>query len=95
MDDLEVEWDSNKARQLARRGITFEEAVTVFGDPYALTVFDEDHSTNEDRYATIGSTVRGRLLVVIHTRRGRRTRLITAWPATPAERHAYEQHQAR
>lgn len=90
MDDLEVEWDPLKARQLTRRGLSFEEAATVFGDALALTVFDAEHSTDEARYATIGRTDRGRLLVVVHTNRGRRLRLITAWPATPAERRAYE-----
>jgi uncharacterized DUF497 family protein len=55
----------------------------------------DPHSTDEDRYATIGTTDRGRLLVVISTPRGRRTRLTTAWPATPAERREYEQNKAR
>ena len=89
--ELELEWDPAKAVRLARRGITFDEAGSVFLDPLAVTVLDAGHSTDEVRYATIGSTERGRLLVVIHTTRGRRIRLITAWPATPAERHAYEE----
>ena len=94
MDDLEVEWDQIKARQLARRGVSFNEAVTVFRDPLAITTFDREHSTTEARYATIGMTEWGRLWVVVHTDRGSRLRLITAWPATPAERRAYERNQA-
>ena len=91
MADQEVEWDPVKARRLRRRGISFEEAATVFLDPFAWTVIDVSHSTDEPRYATIGLTERGRLLVVIHVDRGRRLRLITAWPATPAERREYEE----
>ena len=94
MANQEIEWDSVKARQLARRGISLQEAATVLLDPLAVTVFDNKHSTDEPRYATIGLTERGRLLVVIHVDRGRRLRLITAWPATPAERREYEERPA-
>lgn len=90
--ELEVEWDDDKAaRILAARGLSFEDAATVFLDPLAITVHDPDHSTDEERYATIGTTRTGLLLVVIHTDRDRRVRIITAWPATPAERRSHEQ----
>jgi hypothetical protein len=94
--DLEVEWDDVKAARIAgERGISLEDAATVFADPLAVTVHDAGHSTREDRYATIGTTQTGRLLVVVHTDRGRRIRIITAWPATPAERRAYEANPRR
>jgi hypothetical protein len=93
---LDVEWEEAKAEDVEReRGIAFEDAATVFLDPLAITIPDVGHSTVEDRYATIGTTRAGRLLVVIHADRGRRVRIITAWPATPAERRSYEAHPRR
>ena len=77
------------------RGLSFGDAASVFADPLAITIVDTRHSTNEVRYATIGTTGTGRLLVVIHTDRGRRVRIITTWPATPAERRRYEQDSKR
>lgn len=89
--DLDIEWDEDKAMQVAaQRGLTFADASWVFLDPLALTVSDPSNSTLEVRYATIGTTRTGQLVVVIHTDRGRRIRIITAWPATPAERRTYE-----
>jgi uncharacterized DUF497 family protein len=79
-----------KSRQ-ARR--VFQEAATVFGDPLAVTYFDPDHSTEEDRYLTFGSSVEGKLLVVSHTDREDRTRIISARRATRNERKAYEEEQ--
>jgi uncharacterized DUF497 family protein len=93
--DLRVEWDEAKARHVRlERGLVFADAATVFLDPFALTIVDDAHSTDEVRYVTIGATRKGRIVVVVHTDRGRRIRLITAWPATPAERRRYEE-QAR
>ena len=40
----------------------FEEAVTVFGDPLAVTVPDPDHSINEERRWTIGNSSHQRLI---------------------------------
>ena len=48
-------------------GISFEEATTVFRDPLALSIFDDEHSENEDRWITIGISNTGRLIVVCHT----------------------------
>lgn len=92
LDDLEFEWDPSKAKRVEdAHGISFEEVKTVFADPLAVTIFDEEHAGEEDRWITIGSTTAGRLVVVAHTDRGSRIRLITARPATPAETRAYEQ----
>jgi uncharacterized DUF497 family protein len=67
--------------------VSFEEAVTVFGDPLALMVPDSLHSENEDRWWTVGHSSGGRLLVVYHTYRGEETvRLIGARPASAGER---------
>ena len=93
---MEVEWDARKAARFAtERGIDFNDAATVFQDPLAATVEDPGHSTQEARHATIGITRSGQLLVVVHVERAGRIRLITAWPATPAERHAYEERPRR
>jgi len=69
----------------------FSEAATVFGDTLSVTVPDPDHSEEEDRYIIIGLSQRHRLLMVSHTERGERTRIISARPLTPAEREAYEE----
>jgi len=89
---MEFEWDPDKAtRNLAKHGVSFHEAATVFGDPLALTYFDPDHSEDEDRFLTVGQSSVGRLLVISHTDRGDRTRIISARQVTPKERRVYEQ----
>ena len=75
---LSFEWDANKARtNLAKHGIVFEEASTVFGDNLSLTIPDPLHSEVEDRFVTIGTSHRGKLLVVVHTERGENIRIIS------------------
>jgi uncharacterized DUF497 family protein len=84
------EWDPAKAeRNLAKHGVSFEEAVTAFSDPLSLTVFDPDHSADEDRYILQGVSSFGRLLVVAHTDRAGRIRIISARLATRRERRSY------
>lgn len=91
---MEFEWDAEKAaRNLAKHGVSFTEAATVFGDPLAMTYFDLDHSDDEDRFLTFGYSSEGQLLVVSHTDRGDRTRLISARRATRKERKQYEEGQ--
>jgi len=88
---LTFEWDANKARtNLAKHGIAFEEASTVFGDPPSLTIPDPVHSATEDRFVTIGSSHRGKLLVVVHTERDDNIRIISARIASRQERRVYE-----
>jgi uncharacterized DUF497 family protein len=89
---LRFEWDDEKAKaNLAKHGVAFEEAATIFSDPLSLTVDDPDHSTTEDRFVTIGRSVADRVIVVIHTDRQDQVRLISARTATPRERRAYEE----
>ena len=88
---MEFEWDSSKADlNLVEHGVTFQEAATIFGDPLALTVSDPDHSGDEDRFLTFGHPSGGNLLVVSHTDRGSKTRIIDARPATRKERKIHE-----
>lgn len=86
------EWDANKAKTNKRKhGISFDEASTVFQDDFSITVFDPDHSGDEERLITIGQSSHKRLLVVVHTERGKKIRLISARKAKPAERKKYEE----
>ena len=83
-------WDAEKARtNLRQHGVSFVEASTVFGDPLSLTIPDPLHSTDEERSVTIGTSSSGRIIVVVHTERGRALRLVSARLATPRERRAY------
>ena len=64
----DFDWDPNKARQnREKHDVSFEHAVTVFRDPRALSVADEEHSGEEDRWITLGLSANGGLLVVHHT----------------------------
>ncbi len=88
---LEFEWDAAKAAaNLAKHGVSFEEATTVFRDPLSFTIVDPRHSLGEERFAILGVSARGRLLAVFYTDRGGRARLISARPATRRERGTYE-----
>jgi uncharacterized DUF497 family protein len=75
-----------------KHGLSFDEASTVFQDPLAITYPDVHHAAVERREITIGHTERGRLIFFLaHSQRGRRIRLISARPATRAERKQYEE----
>ena len=88
---MEFEWDPKKAkRNLRKHRVSFEEAVLIFSDILSFTYDDEAHSQAELRYATLGMSVRGRVLVVAHTMRGEKVRIISAREATPLERRWYE-----
>ncbi|HPD31622.1 MAG TPA: BrnT family toxin [Phycisphaerae bacterium] len=88
---MNFEWDAAKARSNRRKHeAAFEEAATVFGDPRSLTIYDPDHSIVEERFVTMGLSAAGRVLVVDHTDRAKRIRLISARKATQRERRAYE-----
>lgn len=85
------EWDDDKAEaNQDKHGVSFAEAVTVFGDPLAVTFEDPLHSADEDRYLTIGQSTVGRVLIVSHTDRGDDTRIISARLASRGERKGYE-----
>ena len=62
-------WDTEKAESnKLKHSVSFKEASSVFiiGSDL-LTIYDEDHSDNEERWVTIGFSATGLLLVVIHT----------------------------
>jgi len=88
---MSFQWDSSKAVINARKhGVSFEEAITVFGDPLAVTIADPDHSLGEFRFLTIGLSISQRLLVISHTERSGEVRLISVRLATRQERRNYE-----
>jgi uncharacterized DUF497 family protein len=92
MERMEFEWDVDKAdRNIEKHGVSFHDAATVFGDPLAMTYYDPDHSDDEDRYLTFGHAMSGHLLVVSHTNRGERIRIISARRMTRRERKSYEE----
>ncbi len=77
-------------RQPSQR-TSIQEAATVFGDPLAVTFQDPDHSFEEERQLTFGQSLQRRLIVVSHTRRGERTRIINARLMDRNERVIYEE----
>jgi uncharacterized DUF497 family protein len=95
----EFDWNPVKARQnLRKHGVSFERAARVFLDPFAISIFDEKHSDDEDRWVTIGAEGNDVLLIVIHTFRNVDTevslvRIISARKATKEEAHQYHERR--
>jgi uncharacterized protein len=91
---LLFEWDPNKARlNVKTHGVSFDEASTAFRDPLSQTIDDPLHSEDEERFVLIGRSIQRRLLVVVHTERGDRIRIISARLATKRERFRYEENE--
>ena len=91
---MSYEWDPAKRNSnIAKHGVDFSEASTVFLDPYELTCTETRHSYHEDRYFTIGYTDRGRLVTVFYTERQDATRIISARPASAREAEIYDQRR--
>lgn len=89
--DTRFEWDPDKAESNFRKHrVPFAEALTVFDDPFLLTVEDDEHSVDEQRCRAIGRSVDSRLLVVAYTERAGVIRIISAREATRREKKAYE-----
>jgi len=88
---MEFEWDPDKSNtNLKKHGISFHEASTVFGDPLSITFSDPDRSILEHRFLTFGYSRMNELLVVVHTERHGKIRIISARCATRQERKIYE-----
>ncbi len=89
---MEFEWDPDKnSGNVKKHGVSFHVASTVFGDPLAITFSDPDHSAGENRFLTFGYSHRNQLLVVVHTERRGKIRIVSARRATPQERKIYEE----
>lgn len=88
---VKFEWDAEKAEtNLKKHGVRFEEAVTVFSDPFSITVPDAEHSISEHRHIDLGMSCKGRLLVVVYTERGVHIRIISSRKVTLSEGKRYE-----
>jgi len=87
---IRFEWDPGKAaRNVGKHAVSFEEAARVFDDAMFITVIDDEHSGDEERYITIGLSGTGNLLVVAHTDREGQVRIISARKATRKEEQFY------
>ena len=89
---MEYVWDAEKAAaNLAKHGVSFEEATTVFLDSLAVTYDDPDHSVRENRFITIGFSAMARSLFVSHAEVERQSlRIISARVTTRKERREHE-----
>lgn len=97
--DYNFDWNPAKEKQNVRKHrLNFRLASTVFRDPYQLTIYDEEHSQDEDRWITIGLDETGILRVVLHTfeeinKFSYLIRIISARKATFTETQAYQERQ--
>ena len=90
--NLQFEWDEEKAEQNTwKHSVSFEEAATVLADPLSLTIEDPLHSTAELRWVTMGLSQRQRLLVIVHTDRANRIRVISARKAPLRDQRLYKE----
>jgi uncharacterized DUF497 family protein len=90
--NIEFAWDRRKARSnLAKHGVSFEEAQTVFLDESARLIDDPDHSDEEERFLLLGYSFQAQCLLVSHCYRETDSviRLISARRATPSEEEVY------
>ena len=89
---LRFVWDPQKAKiNRKKHNVTFQEAATVFGDPFSVTYPDPDHSIDEERFITMGLSEFGILLVIAHKEGTEMIRIISARKATKFERKNYEE----
>ena len=89
---LAFEWDEVKAKSnLKKHKVSFEEGKTIFNDPFLFTFPDNAHSTNEERFINIGISASGHILVLTHTERQDKIRIINCRKATARERRFYEE----
>ena len=93
---LLFEWDLNKAKKNIKiHGVSFDEASTTFRDTLSLTIYDPLHSDEEDRLILIGNSCNNCLLVIVHTEREDKIRIISARKATKNEGKQYEKNAKR
>lgn len=92
MKKLIFEWDDKKnASNIRKRGVSFEEAQTVFFDENAIEFDDPDHSIQEERFILLGLSLSLKVLVVCHCYRSQdsKIRIISARKATKKEQGVY------
>ncbi|NCO82772.1 MAG: hypothetical protein COZ31_08450 [Nitrospirae bacterium CG_4_10_14_3_um_filter_44_29] len=88
---LIFEWDEIKAKSnFKKHNVSFEEGKTIFNDPFLFTFPDDKHSEYEERFVNIGLSVQRRILILTHTERKGKIRIISCRKATSRERSFYE-----
>ena len=92
---MNYEWNLIKERlNVAKHGVDFEEAKSVFADKFALVLFDEDHSNDEERFLILGMSQKERILLVVHCYRENDTiRIISSRKATKNEAKQYKERK--
>jgi len=86
---MDFEWDEAKNRaNICKHGITFETAQRIFESPF-FSILDNRRAYGEERFISIGKSDNIVVLVVVHTDRNGRTRIISARPASRKERQTY------
>lgn len=93
MSYVEFDWDDAKeATNIKKHGVDFLEAQTVFNDPLAVTLFDEESSTDEERFLLIGHSAKARKVLVVFAEKVEDViRIVSARTLTPKERKDYEE----
>lgn len=91
---MKFEWDTDKEKSNKQKhGVAFTEACSVFADTAALTIFDPDHSEDEERWITVGRALNGAVIAVVHTYRNIKNnesvRIISARKAAKNELMTY------
>ena len=89
---IKFDWDPPKAAaNLKKHGVSFEEAQSVFYDEFAVQFFDDEHSSDEERFLMLGMSIEARLLLVCHCERaaGSGIRIISARKATRRQQAFY------
>lgn len=97
---MKFEWDKRKEEaNIQKHNISFDQASLVFADPFALSLFDVQHSKDEDRWVLLGQTLGNVVLVVVHTFRNEDgieiVRIISARKATKNEKKSYENRKLK
>jgi uncharacterized DUF497 family protein len=91
---MSCEWDPRKDESnFKKHGVRFAEAEPVFTDDYADTIADDESDPHEQRFLSIGTGVKGRILVVVYCYRGSKIRIVSARPAEAHERKQYEENR--
>ena len=92
---MNYEWNLIKERlNVAKHGVDFEEAKSIFADEFALVLFDEDHSNDEERFLILGMSQKERILLVVHCYRENDTiRIISSRKATKSEAKQYKERK--
>jgi hypothetical protein len=98
--ELIFEWDESKSRaNLKKHKVGFDEARTIFNDPFLVTYPDEFYSDDEERYVSVGISANNRVLLVSHAEREETDevfiiRIISCRRATTSERKFYEERES-